>query len=255
MKTQKSEIKTFALLVLALFLLGACSSDEKNWQQAKLLMSAQGFEEFIANNPESEFLDSAQFYLEQIAFRESMEENTESGYLHFMDLWPNSVFSDSVYVLMEQLDFEETLEMNTVAGFIAFIEKYPDSRFLGDLQLEAEGETLPFKDDLMQVFRAVYSKSENKANFLSSHLTADGTVVGPDGRKTTYSGLDAVKEFSETDVENLFAEFNEFEPFIPVYIDNHLVLLSGAEGAKFKRLPDKQIQITEGSLFLLTLKE
>lgn len=255
MKTIGIEIKTVSVIVLALWLLGACSTDEKNWQNAKLLMTTQAFEEFIANHPESEYLDSAKFYMEQIAFEASLSENTESAYMHFMDQFPNSVYCDSVHVLLEQLDFGETLETNTIAAYIAFIKQYPDSRFLGDLKLQAEGETLPFKDDPMEVFRVVYGKSANKAGYLSSHLTADGTVTGPDGRKTTYSGLDAVKEFAETAVENIFAEFNEFEAFIPVYIDPNLVLLSGEEGAKFKRLPDKQIRITEGTLFLLSLNE
>ena len=255
MKKERCIIKTISFTVLALLILGACSNDKKNWLEAKQLNSIQAYEDFIANNPESEFFDSATYFIEELSFRESLNENTDSAYNNFIKQFPNSEFCDSVYVLLEKLEFENTLESNSILSYISFIKEFPESRFLEALQLKNENETLPFENDFMKIFHAVYSKSSKRSNYLTSHLTADGTVEESDGRKTTYRGLSAVKEFSETDIEKIVAEFVDFDPFIPIYIKKDVVLLSGGNGSKFKRLSSNKIQVTEGILYLIKLNE
>jgi len=255
MKKERFVIKAISITGLALLILGACSTDKKNWLEAKQLNSILAYEDFITNNPESDFIDSATYFIEVLSFQECQVENSDSAYNAFIKQFSSSEFIDSVYVLLEKLEFEKTLESNSILSYISFIEEYPESRFLEALQLENENETLPFENDFMKIFHVVYSKSSKRSNYLTANLSADGTVVESDGRKTTYSGLSAVKEFAETDTDNMVAEFVEFDPFIPVYLDKDHVLLSGGEGVKFRRLSGNKIQISEGTLYLIKLKE
>ena len=256
MREKKRNVKIITLFAVTLIALTACSSDKSDWKKIKQPGSIAEYEDFIKKYPVSEFVDSANYFIEELYFCDCQIANTDSVYKNFINLYPQSRFLDSVNVLIEKLDFDKTLRSNTIADYISFIKRYPESRFLDSIRIIDEAQIASFKNSYEKNYRVVYSKSTKSSNNLTASLSiplgakiGGGIVIGGS------EGIRAEKEFSETSIEEIIAEYVEFAPFIAVYISKNSVLLSGEKGASFKRLPDKKISISEGSLYELTINK
>lgn len=248
-----------SVLVVFLFVLGACSSDKKDWQKAKELGSISAYEDYINNHLESDFVDSANYFIEEFYFHECKLENTDSSYNNFINLYPQSEFLDSVVVLVEKLDFDKAMHYNSLTSYLEFIKKYPKSKFLDKLRFEGEEiQISQLTKKYSKQSKSIFSKS-SKSKYLkrimkfppNAKVNMGGGMTGTAGSE----GLTVTKEFFETGIEEIFDEFVEFDPFIAVYIDKNTVLLSGGNGTKFKHQPNNKILITEGTLYKLTINK
>lgn len=294
MKKEKCKIKAISIFLLAfLVILGACSTNKKDWQKAKRLMSIQAFEDFVKTHSKSEFIDSATFFIEKLSFQQCQIKNTDSVYINFINQFPNSIFSDSakyyrevlafekaineksdssynnfislfpnsnfsdsIKVLYEKLDFDKARESNEISKYISFIEKYPESQCLNEIQISNINHTIPFRNNFNNNYHIFICKSSKKSNYLESHLTIPaGTEI-----ETSYgvgtvgnSAIKAIKEFQKASIEDISGEYIEFSPYTGVFIEKGTVLLSGKTGVKFKRLPKNKIQISKGTLYMLKI--
>lgn len=251
-------------LISFLVLLISCTSAEKQWEEAKKANTIERYELFLADYPESEFVHEAQnaksILEENNLWSVTKSKNTIEGYELFISKYPEGTFAqiaqDEKSKLEEQLLWQEVKSTNKISNYISFLKNYPESDYIAELLIKSETQTIPFANVLKKNYYFSFSKS-SKSNYLKSSLF----IPGGTRMKTSYgvstvggTGLRASKDFKQTSIEEIIGEFIEFSPFIAVFINKSNVLLSGEEVTKFKRLSDNKISISEGSLYLVTLK-
>lgn len=171
------------IFVIILIVLGSCTSNQKDWKKAKQLNTITGYENFINKYPKSEFIDSANYFIEKLYFQKCLIENTksiygdylrkfpdskladsalhkielldfqevisansDSSYYDFLNNYPESNLTDSVTILLEKLEFDRSVALGSVFNFISFMKKYPKSIYLDELEINQETSITGFKN-------------------------------------------------------------------------------------------------------------
>lgn len=131
-------MKKYFLLALVSMIFFACSSG-LSWEETKELNTIEGYQEFIENNPESEFTEIAEFKLDTLITEKDEEDweiakqnDTKESYQKYIDNHPEGIYiSDAEKQLNWAIDdeiWEEYLEKNTVLEYYNFCQKYGSNK-------------------------------------------------------------------------------------------------------------------------------
>lgn len=129
--------KLYALLLVILISLFACSGAMEVWDKARTLNSIKSYEEYLIEYPNSEFSDDAREKLdilyEQRDWENAKRKNTISEYESFIIQHPKSELKDIVLSNIKELKIKNewriVLNQNSIIGFENFLNKYPDSKY------------------------------------------------------------------------------------------------------------------------------
>lgn len=119
--------------LLALVLLLACGdSEERDWQDARMKRSAEGYEQFLEQYPEGRFAADAREALESLRFKQVQKENTLDAFNGFLEMHPDGAHAEEARKTVEMLHWVQAQRQNSRGAYERFLETYPDSRFAED---------------------------------------------------------------------------------------------------------------------------
>ena len=119
--------------LLALALLAACGDpEEKDWQDARMKRSAEGYEQFLESYPEGRFSADAREALESLRFKQVQKENTLDAFEGFLELHPEGQHAEEARKTVEMLRWVQAQRQNSREAFEGFLEAYPEGRFADD---------------------------------------------------------------------------------------------------------------------------
>jgi len=135
MKEDNNKIKSISLFLIILLIIVACSSDKKDWQNAKQLNTIPLYEDFIKNHPESEFVDSANYLIEDIYFQNwqnAKQLDSIPVYEDYIKKYPESKFIDSVKHNIDRLIYINAAAKKpfSIENVLQFIYDYPENKFV-----------------------------------------------------------------------------------------------------------------------------
>ena len=121
--------------LVALALLAACGDpEEKDWQDARMKRSAEGYEQFLEQYPESRFAADARQALENLRFKQVQKENTLDAFNGFLELHPDGEHAEEARKTVETLRWVQAQRQNSRESYERYIEAYPEGRFAEEAQ-------------------------------------------------------------------------------------------------------------------------
>jgi hypothetical protein len=159
------------LFVLFLLVLIVSCSDE-NWELITETPTIENIQDYIENNPESEYLPMAQIKLDSLLhikdstdWEIASEEKSIESYQKYVDENPNGMNAD--YANRKILEFTEEQELenawkvanvdNTVQAYEDFLDNYPES----DYTVEAKKNIFLKTDENEDIYIAVFDFFED----------------------------------------------------------------------------------------------
>ena len=107
--------------------MSACNSG-KNWTETKLENTLVAYEEFLANNSETEYKDSVLLLIRELEWISAKAENTIAALDSFKLKYPeNMEYKDSITSLKHSFAWKKAYDENTLNGFQEFMKDYPES--------------------------------------------------------------------------------------------------------------------------------
>jgi hypothetical protein len=248
--------KSLFLIVIFLFALFGCSSEESEWEKAKNENSILTFEKFLKEYPKSEKFDSANYFIQKIDFGISKQKKSTKDFNYFIKKYPKSVFSDSAQLYIENIEFSDVRKSNKISVYIDFIKNYPETKLIENFS-DSKVEFLinEFSYTFSKNCQSKFKKSEKGNSIIKESKFAPGSMINFGGLslKVGAEGASISVENKETAIVDIDTETNIFEPYLSLYISKNVVLISGKSGAEFTRLSDKKIKITKGILYKVLL--
>lgn len=128
---------SFSLLIVLLFILISCATEQKEWEKAKKDNTPEGYELFISKYPKSEFsqqaINAKNKLKEEILWEEAIKKKTAVGYEMYLSEYPDGEFSqqahDAKIELEEEILWEDAINKNTVEGYSLYLSKYPEGKY------------------------------------------------------------------------------------------------------------------------------
>lgn len=119
--------------LLALALLAACGDpEEKDWQEARMQRSAEGYEQFLERYPEGRFSADAREALESLRFKQAQKQNTLDAFTEFLEHHPDGQHAGEATRTVEMMHWVQAQKQNTQGSYERYLEKYPEGRFADD---------------------------------------------------------------------------------------------------------------------------
>ena len=119
--------------LLALVLLLACGdSEERQWQDARMKRSAEGYEQFLEQYPEGRFAADAREALETLRFKQAQKENTLDAFTGFLELHPDGQHAEEATRTVEMMHWVRAQRQNTQGSYERYLADYPEGRFADD---------------------------------------------------------------------------------------------------------------------------
>jgi len=128
MKTRSARL-SFAVAVLAAGAMLACSSPEKELNQAKEAGTVQALDAFLAKHPEGPLAEQAKDAKEALIFKGVKDANTVAGYEGFLKLYPNGKLASAALAAIEELHFREAEVSATIEAYDHFLNQHPKGAF------------------------------------------------------------------------------------------------------------------------------
>ena len=141
--------------LVALALLAACGDpEEKDWQDARMKRSAEGYEQYLEQYPEGRFAADAREALENLRFKEVQKENTLDAFNGFLELHPDGQHAEEARRTVEMLRWVQAQRQNSQGAYERYLEAYPEGRFAEEA-----------RDRLGAFLLAGLGRSRNPADF------------------------------------------------------------------------------------------
>ncbi len=134
MKTRLRFLKISLLSFLLLPLVFSCNNEQKNWENAKQQNTIEAYKDFIAKNPESEFLTEAEQNIVDIDWK--TVENTEdtTSLFEFINKYPDSKYSEIAENKIFDLDWANVNKDSSVESYQNFMTKYPKNKHASEVE-------------------------------------------------------------------------------------------------------------------------
>ncbi|MEM8938549.1 MAG: WG repeat-containing protein [Bacteroidota bacterium] len=97
-------------------------------------ISVSGINNYLGKYPNTIHKQVLIFKRDSIAFNRVKAENTETGYLSFIDNYSTSVFKSKVDSLLDELRYDELKENGELKDYYEFQKKYPISLRIGEVE-------------------------------------------------------------------------------------------------------------------------
>ncbi|RDC64464.1 tetratricopeptide repeat protein [Adhaeribacter pallidiroseus] len=147
----------------------------------------EALQEYLDVHKTSLFYDKAAELKEDLAFEETIRENTDKAYSEFLKKYPNSKNKEAVKKKYDKLIYTKATESKDHKAYKFFIDNYPES---------------PYIDEAKQKYEVALFK----------HLTADDTETSYEAYIANYPD----SKFVKIAEDSIFAKYTSF-PSIPEY--------------------------------------
>ncbi len=115
----------FSILPMIAILVSSCNSG-KNWRETKLENTVNAFEEFLANNQETEHKDSVLLLIRQLEWLSAKNSNSMAALDSFSLKYPESKeYKDSIDDLKKDMVWMKVQAINTIETYQKYLEDYP----------------------------------------------------------------------------------------------------------------------------------
>jgi hypothetical protein len=94
--------QTCLTALIFVVLMMSCSNEQSQWQQVKQQNSIAEYEKFINKYPQSVFIDSAKYKIDQLQWHNAKQLNSIAEFEKFINKYPQSVFIDSAKNRIDQ---------------------------------------------------------------------------------------------------------------------------------------------------------
>lgn len=131
MKNSKLVVGVLILVVIAL---AACSSVEKDWQDARQVNSLEAFNEFLQNHGDGPFADSARTVIEILMWQEAQTQNAVNGYESFIEAYESGPYTEQAVAalrVLEDREWEKVLGDNSIESFETYLNVFPEGQYVG----------------------------------------------------------------------------------------------------------------------------
>jgi len=215
--------KQTIIICISLFLF---SCAENNWDKVLKENSIESYKKFIADNPESEFLNTAKFKLDSLVFVKDQTDwdianktNTKESFEYYVSENPEGKYyldaKKNIEYFIDDEIWEKIDKLNSIDEYCKFISKYPNNRNIG-LANEKVDKYLKntFFTEHKDVYDFIQKVSKNKKyyvvkNFINGKLiyndsTACFGVSGPDCDKNIQTIIKDSVSYYQTSIEFAF---------------------------------------------------
>ncbi len=125
-------------LVFLFVLIISCNS-AKNWNEVKNENTVLAYEEFLANNPETEHKDSVLLLITELDWLFAKNAHSIVALDSFGIKYPeDEVFVDSINSLKDDLIYDEIMPEHKIEAYQKFIDDYPENNNLYKAKREIE---------------------------------------------------------------------------------------------------------------------
>ena len=124
-------MKEFHNIILVVLLLSPllCISQTGKWKKTLKINSAEGYEQFLHDYPESEYKDLAKEKLLELDYARVTKSEKINDYQTFLKKYPGNKYKSDVASKLIELEFEQVKENDSLEGYRAFNQKYPGSKY------------------------------------------------------------------------------------------------------------------------------
>lgn len=134
-----------SLLVIMVVLTVGCATTQNQWKKAESANTIKAYEEFLEQNPESEYVEKAKDKIMELRYREAVKENKVSAYQKFIEIYPEGRFTEDAQSRLKKLIRTEQLHALRSAKTIKI--------FVNQSYEKAENVSLPFEDWTGKLFQ------------------------------------------------------------------------------------------------------
>jgi len=161
------------LLVIMIVLVAGCATTQNQWKKAESANTVEAYEEFLKQNPESDYAKKAKDKIRELRYREAVKENTIDAYQRFLEVYPEGRLSKDVLSRLKKLTHTELLQaLRSVKTVKIVVNQSYD---------KAEDVSLPFEDWTGKLFQYAGIKvvgAEAKRYDASIEIKANGKPLG-----------------------------------------------------------------------------
>lgn len=127
--------RTFFLVFFVILAISNCSKQKSPLEKAKDIGTIEAFENFISENPESEFIIEAQMTLDSLRFEKISKSDSIETFESLIANYPQSRFIQQAKDSIMSIHFHEAQSTNTILAYETFIEKYPNSKYVKRIEI------------------------------------------------------------------------------------------------------------------------
>lgn len=99
------------------------------FKRAADVNSIYGYQDFIDKNPWSEYIDSAVYKRDKLAFAQAVKAGGSKDYEFFLAVYPESDFADSAQWYLDKALYVEQTFNNSFIDYVNFIKSHPNSPY------------------------------------------------------------------------------------------------------------------------------
>lgn len=124
--------------VVACLLLNGCSSEKRDWAQAKASDTTESYAAFVQNHPQSQHVPSAKLRMDTKAWEQTKARDTLDGYAAFIGQHPRSQYVSAARTIIDTKTWEQVKATDTVAAYLAFVDQHPQSQYVAAARATVE---------------------------------------------------------------------------------------------------------------------
>lgn len=109
----KKYLNILSILLIMMLLFYSCNQDKRNFNKAKDSESTEELKSFIADYPNSVYVDSANALIEKLIWHEALLENSTRAYEAYLSFYPDGQYVDEVHEQIEIKKENLNLALNT----------------------------------------------------------------------------------------------------------------------------------------------
>ncbi len=179
-----------------------CLISEDLYRRARSKHTIAGYDLFIQKNDWSDFLDSAIFLRDELAYTNADIQGTSDAYNNFLSLYPNSDFGKSANSKYQNTLYTELTASNSFTSYVEFIENHPKSPYRTDAEdkifeiYTETGSILSYKNFIYE-FPENHNVNKAWKHMYNAHLAGEYTpdrIIEFSAQFPDYPYLDELNE-------------------------------------------------------------
>jgi Tetratricopeptide repeat len=122
-------ISRVMICVALSFMLSACGTMGKKWDETKNADTIEAYQQFIDEYPDSKYRYEARKNIESLKWESAKTKNTIQAYKDFLRRYPRSTYKKEAASRLEDLRWEKVKAAKSIKKFL---KQYPKSRYRND---------------------------------------------------------------------------------------------------------------------------
>jgi outer membrane protein assembly factor BamD (BamD/ComL family) len=115
------------ILILFMALISVrCATTGADWETSRKLNTVCGYQVFLKNHPESEYISDAKVRIEELEWQKTKTENSYKAYKKFLRHYPQSKHAEEA---KEEVEWEIAHSKDTIEAYKYFLDMYPHGKY------------------------------------------------------------------------------------------------------------------------------